>query len=680
MTEKKSSNRARTHRLRTHALAGFWILGAAVFLGRSVQLQALDDDVWRERARAQYATHVDLPAERGAILDRNGRSLVLDARQFRAYVAIREMADPDRSITAVGRILGLSREEEANLRAAEGGWVAVRRKVSAADRGLLDDAVRRGLHFEPLAARVYPEGVARSLLGAIDAEGRGRSGLEMALDSLLIGETGKALTQRDGRGELYRLPGAAVTPPVPGHDVVLTIDAGLQAIAEDALSRAIESSGASGGDVLIVDPRTGDLLAVASRRHDGSLKVPAFTDPFEPGSTAKPFLLASLLSEGLVSLTDSIDVMHGVFKDGRRVIRDVHPYDKLTVAEVVRYSSNVGAALLSKRLSYDMQYKYLRDFGFGLPTGIDYPAESSGLLRRPDRWSGLSQASLAMGYEVSVTSLQLIMAYAALANGGRLLRPRLVKEVRSHTGELLERRDPQTIRRVIDERVAAQITEVLTSVVEGGTGKRAAMTTLTVAGKSGTARLVSGGGYQRRYGSSFVAYSPAEDPSLVIFAKLEDPQGAFYGGSVAAPISRSALQAALATRGIEISRGKAVPSSFHFDWRQAVVPAGMPDEGDPGIPYVPPVAPDPVRFASNDGSIDASTSAPIDPTLDAVRFVSTSRSARRLPDLRGLSVRSAAARLHALGLQTKLEASGRVESQTPAPGSPVAVGSVVLLR
>jgi len=191
---------------------------------------------------------------------------------------------------------------------------------------------------------------------------------------------------------------------------------------------------------------------------------------------------------------------------------------------------------------------------------------------------------------------------------------------------------------------------------------------------------VSGGGYQRRYGSSFVAYSPAEDPSLVIFAKLEDPQGAFYGGSVAAPISRSALQAALAMRGIEISRGKAVPSSFHFDWRQAVVPAGMPDEGDPGIPYVPPVAPDPVRFASNDGSIDASTSAPIDPTLDAVRFVSTSRSARRLPDLRGLSVRSAAARLHALGLQTKLEASGRVESQTPAPGSPVAVGSVVLLR
>ncbi|MEJ2371185.1 MAG: penicillin-binding protein 2, partial [Gemmatimonadales bacterium] len=518
MTEKKSSNRSRTHRLRTHALAGFWILGAAVFVGRSVQLQLLDHDVWLERARAQYATQVDLPAERGAILDRNGRSLALAARQFRAYVAIREMAHPDRSIASVGRILGLTPEEEAKLRAAEGGWVAVHRKVSAKDRDLLRDAVRRGLHFEPLAARVYPEGVARSLLGAIDAEGHGRSGLEMSLDSLLTGKTGKALTQRDGRGELYRLPGAAVSPPVPGHDVILTIDTELQGIAEDALSRAIESSGASGGDVLIVDPRTGDLLAVASRRHDGTQKVPAFTDPFEPGSTAKPFLLASLLSEDLVSLTDSIDVMHGVFKDGRRVIRDVHPYDKLTVAEVVRYSSNVGAARLSKRLSHDVQYRYLRDFGFGLPTGIDYPAESSGLLRRPDRWSGLSQASLAMGYEISVTSLQLVMAYAALANGGRLLRPRLIKEVRSHTGELLERRDPQTIRRVIDEGVAAQITEVLTSVVESGTGQRAAMTTLTVAGKSGTARLVSAGGYQRRYGSSFVAYSPAEDPSLVIFA------------------------------------------------------------------------------------------------------------------------------------------------------------------
>ena len=165
---------------------------------------------WRERARAQYATHIDLPAERGAILDRNGRSLVLAARQFRVYIAIREMADPDRSIGAVGRVLGLSRDEEANLRAAEGGWVAVRRKVSAKDRGLLDDAVRQGLHFDPLATRVYPEGVARSLLGAIDAEGHGRSGLELALDSLLTGEMGKVLTQRDGRGEQYRLPGPAV--------------------------------------------------------------------------------------------------------------------------------------------------------------------------------------------------------------------------------------------------------------------------------------------------------------------------------------------------------------------------------------------------------------------------------------------------------------------------------------
>jgi cell division protein FtsI (penicillin-binding protein 3) len=382
MTEEKSPNRSRTHRLRTHALSACWILATAVFLGRSVQLQLLDKDVWQERARAQYATQIDLPAERGAILDRNGRSLVLDARQFRAYVAIQEMADPDRSIGAIGRILGLSRKEEANLRAVEGGWVAVRRRISAEDRDLLDDAVRRGLHFEPLAARVYPEGVARSLLGAIDAEGRGRSGLELALDSLLTGEMGKALTQRDGRGELYRLPGAAVSPPVPGHDVLLTIDAQLQAIAEDALSRAIESSGASGGDVLIVDPRTGDLLAVASRRHDGSLKVPAFTDPFEPGSTAKPFLLASLLSEGLVSLTDSIDVMHGVLKDGRRVIRDVHPYDKLTVAEVIRYSSNVGAALLSKQVPARFRLR-LAD-GDRLPGRIRWSSAAPGPLVGPE--------------------------------------------------------------------------------------------------------------------------------------------------------------------------------------------------------------------------------------------------------------------------------------------------------
>ncbi len=453
-----------------------------------------------------------------------------------------------------------------------------------------------------------------------------------------------------------------MSPPVPGHDVVLTIDAELQAIAEDALGRAIESSGSSGGDLLIVDPKTGDLLAVASQRHDGSLKVPAFTDPFEPGSTAKPFLLASLLTEKRVALTDSIDVMNGVYKKGRRVIRDVHPYDKLTVAEVVRYSSNVGAALLSERLTDDVQHKYLRDFGFGLSTGIEYPAESGGLLRRPERWSALSSASLAIGYEFSVTSLQLVMAYAALANGGRLLRPRLVKEVRRHTGEVLERRDPQTIRRVVEERVADQITEVLTSVVEGGTGQRAAMSTLTVAGKSGTARLVSGGGYQSRYGSSFVAYSPAEEPSLVIFAKLEDPQGAFYGGAVAAPISRSALQAALATRGVELTSGRVTVPELRFDWTQP--PPERDEELRPRM-----------------GALSAEQGAVRFAAAGQMHFArAEGSSTRRLPDLRGLSIRSATARLHALGMHTRLEGTGRVEHQSPAPGSPVLVGSVVLLR
>jgi cell division protein FtsI (penicillin-binding protein 3) len=271
MKERARSNRPRTHRLRTRALAALWILQAGVFLGRAVQLQVIEQEQWVEKARAQYATEVDLPAERGAILDRNGRPLVIAARQFRGYVAVREMVDPGRSIAAIGRILGLSRDEEAKLAAAEGGWVPVPRRVSAEDRARLEDAVRRGLHFEPLAGRIYPEAVARNLLGSIEADGRGRSGLELTLDSLLRGEPGRALTQRDGKGDLYRLSGAAVSPPKRGYDVVLTIDADLQAIAEDALGRAIESSGASGGDLRMVDPRTGDLLAVASRRPDGSL-------------------------------------------------------------------------------------------------------------------------------------------------------------------------------------------------------------------------------------------------------------------------------------------------------------------------------------------------------------------------------------------------------------------------
>ncbi len=541
MSKSKRSNRkqarARAHHNRLRLLVLSFLLLALGYTARLVQLQVLDSEEWRARSQQQNAERAQVPAPRGSIYDRSGAQLARGSRDYRAYLAPAELKNQASTVEAVGRALGLSRQEEAKLRMASSGWEPIRRKITSADLERLQSLVRQGLHVDTLFKRAYPQGpLARALLGTIDQQGSGVSGLEAELDTLLTGTPGSALYRKDALGHAYWLPDGEVLAPRAGRDVYLTIDAELQAIAEHALDRGLVETGASGGDILILDPRTGEILAVASRRGSGNQSVPAFTDPYEPGSTLKPFLLSALLAENIVSLSDTIDVENGSYRDGRRLIEDVHAYERLSVAEVVSYSSNVGAVKLARRLQPGEQYRYLRDFGFGVQTGIEHPAEAGGLLRRPSNWSALSQASLAMGYEISVTSLQLAAAYAALANGGTLMRPYLVREVRDADGRTVYKQKPETIRRVIDERVAEQVCGVLASVVSDGTGTRAALTSLPVAGKTGTARLISDGRYERRYAASFVGFAPADDPRMLRRLRRsadhpgDSPGGAGYAG------------------------------------------------------------------------------------------------------------------------------------------------------
>ena len=644
---------SRSVRMRLRFLGlGFVILSVA-YAGRLVQLQLVQADEWRAVAEDQQAARQEIPARRGMIVDRNGRALAEDGQEHIAYLAPRELEDFDAAVEAVGRLLALSPREERRLRTKDNGWVRIPRRLSNVERDRVEGAIRTGVHFETIRTRNYPEGpLGRGLLGAVGSEGRGATGLELEYDTLLVGTPGAVLTRVDGLGGTYRLPDAQLEAPEPGHDVELTIDARLQAIAEDALTRGLAETGASGGDILLLDPRTGEILALASRRGDGSDKVPAFTDPYEPGSTLKPFLLAAVRSERAAALDDTIDVERGVLHEGRRVVRDVHPYDLLTVAQVVQYSSNVGAAKLAKLLRPSVHYRYLRDFGFGLSTGVEHPSESAGLLRRPSSWSGLSQTSLAMGYEISVTSLQLAAAYGALANGGVLMKPYLVREIRDAEGRTVFRRDPQALRRVVDEGVAAEVSQVLASVVASGTGTGAALSRLAVAGKTGTARLTFDGRYEYRYASSFVGFTPADDPQLVVLTKLEDPQGKYYGGTVAAPIIQSMLQAALATRGIVLDRRLAVAASTPRRW---TAPETMREEG----PFIFAVGRDVEMW-------------PAAAALEDAR--------RPLPDLRGLPLRAAAARLHELGFRVEATGFGRVSAQQPDPGRAVARGATVILR
>ncbi|MCL7971186.1 MAG: penicillin-binding transpeptidase domain-containing protein [marine benthic group bacterium] len=636
----------KTHGRRTHLFAAVLAMLATVFVSRAAQLQIIQGGSWQAQAWSQTTETVELPAPRGAIYDRNGKALALSRQEYRAFFAPAQSADVDRDIQSIASALDLSRKDRQRLRRRSTGWISIGR-VGVSQREALVRAVGPGVEFESMVTRVYPEGdLARSVLGALDTEGRGRSGLEGVLDSILTGTPGRLTGRRDAHGELYPIPESPDHPAEPGHDVYLTIDADLQAIAEAALEKGLQRTGSSGGDVLMADPRTGEILAVASRRQGSSGTIPAFTSPYEPGSTVKPFLLATLLSEDLADLDEKVFAENGEYRTPHRVLTDEHPYDSLTVEEVIQYSSNIGAAKLSDRLQPGLQYRYLRDFGFGTPTGIDFPGESGGLLRRPSGWSALSPASLAIGYELMTTSLQQLMAYGALANGGTLMQPALVKEIRSGS-ETARRFEPRPIRRVLDETSARSVSDVLQTVVGEGTGSEASLVTLRMAGKTGTARIASAGGYdQGRYASSFVGFTPVEDPRLVIMVKLEDPKGEVYGGLTAAPVIRAVVQAVLATQGRGlIEPGSAINPRARLDWAE---------HGEVS----------PYRLAST----------------EEVRPASSSRQELRLPDLIGLETRVAVSRLHAIGLRVELAGSGRVANQEPAPGTRVVRGAAILLR
>ena len=656
--ERPDIRLSRTHRARHRVLCLAVTVLAGLYTLRLGYLQIIQGEEHRRTQLAQSAEWEFLQAPRGRIVDRHGAVLAAHDTRYQAFLAVDELrVDRAEAIALVTAVIDVSPERRRAVATAKRGWPLIASAVSDEEKMRLERSIGQGIRFESQSARGYPRGsMGRTLIGAVGSAGRGRTGLELALDALLRGQSGRAEVRFDGRRNAYRPPGGQIVEARAGHDVVLTIDSGLQRIAENELARALVETGARGGDIVLLDPRTGELLAVASDRKDAAPdRVPAFTDPYEPGSTLKPFLLASLLSEGLVDLDETVDVEGGVLRSGARVIHDVHGYDELTAREIIIKSSNVGAAKLSGRLTPAVQHRYLRDFGFGMRTQVGHLTESSGRLSRPDEWTSLSQASHAIGYEVSVTSLQLAAAYGAIANGGVLMQPTLVKEIRDADGRLVERFDPRPVRRVISTEVAAAVRDVLEEVVSDGTGALAQMASLSVAGKTGTARLAADGGYARgHYRALFVGFAPVDDPRIVILTRLEDPtEGSYYGGAIAAPTSQATLQAALAADGVQLDPRLVVSGAQPRRW------SGRQRSPGRDGPFIFAVG---VAEETWSGVTDGG-----EPLI-------------ALPNLTGLSPRSAAARLHELGLRVEWQGHKTVERQNPSPGTEVVRGQTVVLR
>ncbi|NIR46125.1 MAG: PASTA domain-containing protein [Gemmatimonadetes bacterium] len=651
---------ARRRHLRHGLLQLALLLAVAGILLRAFQLQVVQHDHWEQLSLSQNQQRIPVAAPRGTIYDREGRVLAVGRTTYEIAVATNELTNREAAARAVREVLGVRAEVAREIVKGERRWIPLPGRHSAVKKETLEARIEGGIHFTRVVDRFYPRGrLAAEIIGRVDAEGRGQSGLELGFDSLLAGQPGVALRRRIAGGASTVWVTEDLTPPSPGGDLYLTIDAEMQSIAESVLEDAVRNSGAEGGDLLVVDPNTGELLAAASLRvgqppHLAHLA--AATEPFEAGSTLKPFTAAALLEEELAGLSDIVDTGAGLYRTAGRTIHDEHPHGRLNLAQTLTVSSNVGMAMFAERLPTGVQFSYLRDFGFGTPTGLTYPSESSGTLRRPAEWSAQSRASLAIGYEVAVTPLQLAMAYATIANGGLLMRPQLVREARGPDGATRWATRPELIRRVISGAVASEIRGVLAHAVTEGTGQGAGVRGLSVAGKTGTAwRFDREQGYAGgAYTASFVGLIPSDDPQLVILVKLDKPSGAYYGGATAAPVMRSALRAALAGSYWSVPPLMGEPE---IPDKQAGVTAGQaPASG----PYV---------FA-----------------LDAPLMRAQGENDRRqlddgatVPNVTGLSFRAAAHRLHRSGWRVIVQGGGRVESTRPPVGTRLRRGEAVVL-
>ena len=648
---------------------------------RAVQLQVVQRDKLSSEARDQYLRQFVMKPRRGAVTDRSGVLLAGSADAESVFVDPEVLADKAASapqaIRQLAAALGL--EAKAFARKVDRGarFVWAKRRISPAEAGAVRRLELPGVSLVAETRRYYPKlTLAGQLLGVTGDEGSGLDGVELALDDLLRGESSRVPSQKDGthRVALLDVPGSARGRE--GARVELTIDQGLQLATERALAAAVRGSRALSGVALALDPTTGEVLAMASDPpvnpnavHGGQeLRNRAVTDAFEPGSTIKTFTIAGALERGVLKPTDAIDCSAG-YTVGGHVIHDHKSMGWIGPARVLAVSSNVGAARIGARLGKQGLSEVLASFGFGERAGIDLPGERRGQLPFPK--ADITLATQSFGQGLTATPLQVVSAMGAIANGGTLMRPVLVRRVLDPTdGSVLDEAKPTPVRRVVSAATAATMARWLTGVVEDteGTGKRARPDGWRVAGKTGTAQKsdpVSGGYSADRNFSSFVGFAPAESPRVVIGVFIDEPKGETYGGEVAAPPFREIAEYALKMLGVPpdgLPAGAAAtapapaaspPTALAL--RRAAPPAAPP--APPAEPEAEPAGPPPVDVAA--------------------RRVAGTTGGVAVPALAGLPARAAIRTLEALDLGADLSGSGRVVSQAPPPGRVVERGARV---
>ena len=627
-------------RPRVLVLAGLLALAFTGIVGRLGWLQIVRHADLAALAERQYSRTVVLQAQRGPIVDRQGVSLATSSAAESLFAQPRAVGDPVRVAGRLAPLLDARESELHGMLTSGKPFVWLRRRLPPATAAAVKALGEPGLGFLPEPLRLYPNReLAAHVLGFEGVDG-GLEGIERAFDEALAGTPGKAIVGRDALGREV-VTEAVLQKPLPGQGVMLSIDRTIQYLAERELDAAWRRTQAKAAMAVALDPRTGDVLALAIRptfnpnafldvRSAEQWRNRAVTDPFEPGSTFKVILAAAALEEGVVRPDDRIWAENGRITIARTTIRDWKKYGWLTFGEVLQHSSNVGSIKVGLALGRERYYRYMTAFGFGAPTGVGLAGESRGQLRDPQRWSGLSLPTMSIGQEVSVTALQMVAAFGAIANGGTLMRPRLIRALFDAEGRETRRFEPRAVRQVISPETARTLTRLMSQVVAAGTGHLAAIPGYEVAGKTGTAQKLDP--VTRRYSRkpgvlSFVGFAPADEPRLVMLVMLDEPRNERWGSEAAAPIF-SAI-------GGEVLRYLDVPPR---DATPLQIVTG-PVEG-PALP------PRPAGAGAEEPAGDG----------------------RVMPELRGQSLRQALAALAPLGAAVKVQGRGRVKDQTPAPG------------
>ena len=656
---------------------GLWTAAA---LARLADLQLLRYGDYLARAERQQQRIVEISPKRADILDRHLQELAMSTSLDSCFAVPAEISDNDRAARLLAPLLSLSPEEIGTRLSSSRSFVWIARKLRPATVARIRQLNLRGIYFQKENQRFYPKrDLAAAVLGYVDIDEKGLGGIEYQLDGRIRSKAARMLILSDARNRWYE---SADKAPESGSSVILTIDENIQFIAEKELATAIEQTHARAGAVLVEDPSSGEVLAMASWPKFNP-NAPAGSPPearmnravgalYEPGSVFKIVTLSAAIDRGITTPDEVVDCQMGAIYIAGHRIRDHKAYGLLTVSQILAHSSDVGAIKIGLRLGAPKFYEYIRAYGFGESTGIDLPGENRGLLRRLENWTPVSVGSISMGQEVGVTPLQMINAVSAIANGGLLYRPHVVLALRK--GSQVEQEPQPAPRRVVRETTAAAMRAMLEGVVLNGTGTKAQLYGYTSAGKTGTAQKIdpATGRYSAtQLIASFVGFAPINNPAVTILVQLDSPVGLHEGGSVAAPVFKRIAEQVLAylnvPRDIPVS-----PAMLQAARRSHTGDAANVSDFDAAQ-----FSSASLRDSAESGPIFA---AALTPWVAAPTVELAAGDGISIPDLTGKTVRQVAEICIQLGLNPVLVGAGTMQEQSPPPGAVVRRGASVIFQ